>query len=350
MKSILVTGGCGYIGSHATLELIKLGYQVFIIDSNVNSKPIVIDRIIEQLKIEKYPYEDRIFFEKGDLQNLKFIEEFFSNLDKKNIKIDAVIHFAGLKSIKESKEYPLKYWNNNVIGTLNLISVMERYGCETIIFSSSATIYGKSASYLISEEESLEPVNPYGRNKLTIEKILQDIYDSSPNTWKIANLRYFNPVGAYYSGIIGEDQKGIPSNIFPLINKVANKQIEELIIYGNDWDTSDGTGERDYIHVMDLAEGHIKTLEFLFKNQAQLINLNLGTGQGTSVLGIIETYERVNNVKIEYKIGKKRIGDVGRSVADNSKAINILKWMPKRTLEEICISGWNWQKLNPNGY
>ena len=350
MKSILVTGGCGYIGSHTCLLLLELGYQVYIIDSNINSKSKVIERILKLAGLSNELANNNLHFEKGDLNDYIFLEKFFSKLKIQNIKLDAVIHFAGLKAIKESKQDPLKYWKNNVSATLNLLLLMDKNNCKNIVFSSSATIYGNNNSNLISEEEPIQPINPYGRTKVAIEEILNDIYISSPNDWRIASLRYFNPVGAHPSGIIGEDQIGIPTNIFPLINKVASRHLDELVIFGNNWNTYDGTGERDYIHVMDLAEGHIETLKYLFDNKAQKLNLNLGTGKGTSVLKIIETYEKINKVKIPFKFGKRRSGDVGRSVADITKAKTILNWEAKRSLEEMCLNGWNWQKMNPNGY
>tara|TARA_B100000965_G_C19592608_1_gene758617 strand:+ start:1901 stop:2947 length:1047 start_codon:yes stop_codon:yes gene_type:complete len=345
---ILVTGGAGFIGSHTCLALIKKGYEVLVIDSYANSNEESIRRVIE---IARSNDENvRIDITKTDIRDELILDKLFSNSMLAGNPIDAVIHFAGLKSVKESVINPLLYWDVNVNGSINLFKVMNRYQCRTIVFSSSATIYGQSNDLLIKENKDINPINPYGRTKAVIEKILHDIFYSQPDKWKIANLRYFNPIGAHPSGKIGESPIGIPNNIFPYITQVAAGVRDKLTIFGNDWPTIDGTGVRDYIHVMDLSEGHILALEYLFKTQSQIINLNLGTGIGTSVLELVNTFKRVNNKNIPISFDQRRAGDCCRLVADNSLAVSCLEWAPKRSLEEMCIDGWQWQLSNPQGY
>ena len=264
--------------------------------------------------------------------------------------IEAVIHFAGLKSVQESIRKPIKYWDFNVNSSICLLDVMAKYNCKTIVFSSSANVYGSKSINPISENYSIKPENPYGVTKASIEKILNDLYISSPMEWRIANLRYFNPIGSHHSGLIGEDPTGEMTNIFPLICKVASGKKKEIEIFGNDWDTRDGTPIRDYIHIMDLVEGHCLALNNLLENPARIININLGTGKGISVLEIIKTFESTNKIKIPYKFVERRPGDNCASVADTSYSKEILNWVPTRNLEDMCRNGWNWQKLNPNGY
>ena len=251
MKNILVTGGCGYIGSHTVLSLLEKGYFVYVLDSNINSSKAVIERLIEIISQKDKSKMNNLKFYKGDIRCIENLKKVFSNAIKENHKINEVIHFAGLKSIEESIKFPYLYWENNVVGTINLINVMDKYDCKTIIFSSSATIYENSGKDKISEDALINPINPYGRNKSTIELFLNDIYESDPKNWKIINLRYFNPIGAHISGKLGENPIGLVNNIFPLIVKVASKNMKEFKIFGNDWDTRDGTCIRDYIHVMD---------------------------------------------------------------------------------------------------
>ena len=261
-----------------------------------------------------------------------------------------MIHFAGLKSVNESINNPIEYWDNNVLGSLNLFRVMDKYNCKTIVFSSSANIYAKSNdNRKLKENSEIKPNNPYGETKAAIEKILFNLSQSSNSQWRIANLRYFNPIGAHFSGLIGENPNGIPSNIFPFITQVAAKRIEFLNIFGNDWSTHDGTGVRDYIHIMDLAEGHVSALEYLFKEK-KVVNLNLGTGKGTSVLDLINTFKKVNKIDLPYKIKGRRDGDLGYVVANNSLAQSLLNWKPSRSLDEMCKDGWNWQLKNPYGF
>ncbi len=349
MKKILVTGGNGFIGSHTCFLLLKKGYEIVIIDSLVNSSIKCLDRILKicELKKIKNPKIDLI---KGDLKEKTLIEKVFQKATSSNSRIIGVIHFAGLKSVSESIKNPLHYWDSNLSGTINLLKVMEENECKTIVFSSSATIYGKSLKNKISETSELAPINPYGNNKVAIETLLNDVYKSSPKNWKIINLRYFNPIGAHESGLIGECPAGVPGNIFPYILSVSAGKNSLLKIFGSDWPTHDGTGIRDYIHVMDLAEGHVLALEYLLSKSGQLLNLNLGTGIGTSVLQLINTFEETNNVKIPYEFTKRRSGDLAKVVADNTLATDTLKWTPKRTIKEMCKDGWKWQLLNPNGY
>ena len=346
--SILVTGGAGFIGSHTCLSLLEKGYNIVVIDSFINSNKLSLERV-KDLVSEKNSIQLNIL--KGDIRDQNLLNDIFLNYKSKKKPITSVIHFAGLKSVKESVINPIKYWDINVNGALTLFSKMKEYECHNIVFSSSATIYGKSNQIRISEKTQINPTNPYGQTKAAIEKILYDLFSSKKEPWKIANLRYFNPIGAHESGLIGESPLGIPNNIFPFLTKVAQGNLEKLNIFGNDWPTKDGTGVRDYIHVMDLAEGHIAALEFLLSNnKSQIINLNLGTGLGTSVLELVRTFEKVNNVNINYKFVPRREGDVANVVADNRLAKSILNWQPRRSLEEMCLDGWNWQCLNPKGY
>ncbi len=350
MKNILITGGTGFIGSHICLVLLNKGYEITIVDSLINSSPVVIERLKEFCKSGEKNV-NRINFEKGDLRNQDFLSSLFETYYKKGLKFDAVLHLAGLKSVKESTQEPLKYWDYNLIGTINLLKIMGEYRCTNLVFSSSATIYGsKKDNTLIDEYSLINPINAYGYTKATIERILEDLSKTKNQKWRIASLRYFNPVGAHYSGRIGENPLDNPNNILPIITKVAAGLIDELKIFGNDWDTPDGTGIRDYIHVMDLAEGHLISLEKILNNEFKFIKLNLGTAKGTSVLELIKTFEKVNKVKVPYRYCLRRDGDVAYSVADNSLAKSILNWIPKRDLEEMCRDSWNWYKNNPKGF
>ena len=350
MKSILVTGGSGFIGSHTCLLLLEKGFDIFVIDSFVNSSPKSIEKVCLILNQKDLFFKEKIHVFKGDIKNQSDIESVFQISYKLDKRIDAVIHFAGLKSVSDSIRNPISYWENNVLGTINLLKIMEKYNCRNIVFSSSATVYKSNSNKLLNENDICEPVNPYGRTKLTIEGILRDLYESNSSQWKIACLRYFNPVGAHESGLIGENPFGKPNNIYPLITKVALGAIDEIKIFGSDWPTNDGTGVRDYIHVMDLAEGHFSALNFLSKEKPQILTINLGTGQGTSVLELIKTFQTTNNVKIPYSFVERRAGDNASVVADNCLAKSILNWKPTRNIKEICINGWNWQLQNPNGF
>tara|TARA_B100000212_G_scaffold224834_1_gene170688 strand:- start:884 stop:1936 length:1053 start_codon:yes stop_codon:yes gene_type:complete len=349
MNSVLVTGGCGYIGSHTVLNLLDKGFNVYIIDSHQNSSYLVVDRLFQLIRKNGSKNVNNLHYFKGDLRIIDDLKYVFSHACEKGKSINAVIHFAGLKAVEESARKPLLYWDSNVLGTINLLKVMKEFLCKTLIFSSSATIYSNSDNVEIKEHFQVNPINPYGRTKATVEAILNDVFDSDRN-WKIVNLRYFNPIGAHSSGKLGENPFGRPTNIFPLILKVASKEIDELKIFGKDWNTKDGTCIRDYIHIMDLAEGHLAALIYLQNNSSQIINFNVGTGEGYTILELIDTFEEVNNVKVPYSFIERREGDQEKVVADNSKILSILDWRPKRSLKNMCRDGWKWQLLNPNGY
>lgn len=332
---ILVTGGAGYIGSHTCVELIKSGYEIVVMDNFINSKP-------ESLKrIKKITGSDFKFYE-ADLLDREAVERIFCENE-----IDAVIHFAGLKAVGESVLKPMLYYHNNITGTLILCEVMSKYGVKKMVFSSSATVYGIPKTVPIKEDFPLSVTNPYGGTKLMIENILRDIYFSD-NEWGIALLRYFNPIGAHKSGLIGEDPNGIPNNLMPYIAQVAAGRLKEVSVFGNDYDTKDGTGVRDYIHVVDLAKGHIKALnKVLTSNGAD--TYNLGTGNGYSVLEMINAFSKVNNVEVPYKIAPRRPGDVPVCYADTKKAKEILGWQAEFDLETMCRDGWNFMVKNPEG-
>ena len=348
MSKILVTGGAGFIGSHTCLALLKKKYRIVVIDSFINSSPIALKRVKKILKINKD--NDVIEIIRGDLRNFDEIDNIFSKSILEDCPITAVIHFAGLKSVANSIINPLNYWDSNVLSTINLLKAMKKNNCTNIVFSSSATIYADSNNNLLNEDSLIRPGNPYGNTKAVIEKILENLSESRKEKWRIANLRYFNPIGCHSSGLLGENPLGIPENIFPFILQVAAGKIKELRVFGNDWPTVDGTGVRDYLHVLDLVDGHILALEYLLANKPRIINLNLGTGKGTSVLDLINCFEEVNNIKVPYVFAEKRHGDIPYLVANNSKALKILNWKPQRTLKDMCIDGWKWQKNNPNGY
>jgi len=350
MKSILVTGGTGFIGSHTCLALIERGYHIIAFDSLKNSSQISLNRVLQIHKNHNSNLKGSLKFIKGDLRNLDDIKNIFIHSRNNGKTIEGVIHFGGLKAVAESIKYPIKYWENNVSGTINLIKVMREFGCNKLVFSSSATVYGGNSSESISEGATLEPQNPYGVTKAIIEKFLLDISKNSEYDWRIVILRYFNPIGAHFSGLIGEDPFGIPNNIFPYITQVAIGKLREFKVFGNDWPTSDGTGVRDFIHVMDLAEGHLEAFKFLLNTESRITYLNLGTGHGTSVMELINTFQEVNKLKIPFVIKDRRQGDVPRLVADNTLACSKLNWKPTKTLDDMCIDGWKWQVMNPNGY
>ena len=348
MKNILVTGGAGYIGSITILVLLQKGYKVTSIDSHINSSSLSYKRIRRILKNYSKDCLKNFDYYEGDIRDYNFLKNIFiKNIINKE-SFDGVIHFAGLKAVRDSINNPIEYWSSNVEGTINLIKVMKKFNCKKIIFSSSASIYEPVDNRLLRENSKIKPINTYANTKNAIEIFLNDLYKSSPNEWSIINFRYFNPIGAHNSGLIGESPVGMPNNIFPLINKVALGQLEKINIFGNDWDTPDGTCVRDYIHVMDLAKGHILGIEYLFDNQPQIKTLNLGTGNGHSVLDLIKKFEEYNKVKIPYVFTDRRLGDLSSSIADNSLTKKILKWEPKKDLKSMCIDGWKWYKNNEN--
>ncbi len=329
---ILVTGGCGYIGSHTCVELLDAGYEVVIVDNLSNSKKDVVK------KIEKITGKEVTFYEK-DVCDKKALEKIFEEQ-----KIDAVIHFAGFKAVGESVNKPLMYYRNNLDSTLTLLEVMSKHNCKKIVFSSSATVYGNPEKLPITEDFPLHTTNPYGSTKLMIEMILNDLYISDKD-WSIAILRYFNPIGAHKSGLIGENPNGIPNNLMPYIVKVANKELKELSIFGNDYNTKDGTGVRDYIHVVDLAKGHIKAIEKVIKDKG-VDTYNLGTGNGYSVLEIVNTFKKVNGVDVPYKIVERRKGDIDACYASTEKANRLLNWKAELEIDEMCKDSYNFVKHN----
>ncbi|MCI8549872.1 MAG: UDP-glucose 4-epimerase GalE [Lachnospiraceae bacterium] len=336
--AVLLTGGAGYIGTHTAVEVAGRGYQVVIADNMVNSLPEAVRRA-EALAGKKFP------FYLIDVAKETSLERVFAEN-----KIDAVIHFAGLKAVGESVEKPLEYYENNLESTLTLLKVMKKYGCKRIVFSSSATVYGTPQSVPITEEMPVGQscTNPYGWTKVFIEQILKDAAHADPEL-SVILLRYFNPIGAHESGEIGENPDGIPNNLMPYISQVAVGRLPKLRIFGNDYPTPDGTGVRDYIHVVDLAKGHVAALSYGEKNTGVEI-FNLGTGTGYSVLEIVNAFEQVNGVKIPYDIVERRPGDIAECYADASKAERLLGWKAEKTLEDMCRDTWNWQKNNPEGY
>jgi UDP-glucose 4-epimerase len=333
---ILVTGGAGYIGSHTCIELLEAGHEVVVVDNLMNSKEESLKRVQE---ITGKP----LIFNRVDLLDRHALMDIFTRHH-----IDAVIHFAGLKAVGESVQTPLKYYHNNITGTLILCEVMAEHSVKNIVFSSSATVYGDPAAVPIREDFPLGPTNPYGWTKLMIEEILKDLFVSDPS-WNIALLRYFNPIGAHESGRIGEDPDGIPNNLVPYISQVAVGRLQELKVFGDDYPTPDGTGLRDYIHVVDLAQGHLYALDRLLAGSG-VITYNLGTGRGYSVLEIVSAFEKACSKKIRFQIVGRRDGDIAVCYADPSKANRELGWAAKRGIDEMCIDTWRWQSNNPHGY
>ncbi|MCF8035635.1 MAG: UDP-glucose 4-epimerase GalE [Desulfobacteraceae bacterium] len=333
---ILLTGGAGYIGSHTCLNLMENGHSAVVVDNLVNSSAESIRRV------EKITGGKGCFYQ-ADLRDQSAMCEIFQAE-----AVDCVIHFAGLKSVAESVEKPLSYYENNLGATFTLCEVMRQFSVKNLVFSSSATVYGSPQRVPIPEDAPVAPFNPYGHTKLMIEQILSDLQNSDPD-WNIALLRYFNPVGAHPSGQIGEDPAGIPNNLMPYISKVAVGQLQEVQVFGNDYPTPDGTGVRDYIHVMDLAEGHVKALDKLVQN-CGLVTYNLGTGRGYSVLEMIAAFERACGRKIPYRITGRRPGDIAECYADPSLAQKELGWQAKHGIEQMCADTWRWQSMNPKGY
>jgi UDP-glucose 4-epimerase len=336
MSKILVTGGAGYIGSHTVLELLQNGDEVVVVDNLSNSR-------LESLRRVENLAGRSLVFHQVDLLDKRALAEVFSEYD-----IHAVIHFAGLKAVGESVDIPLTYYQNNLTGTLNLLEVMREYDVKRLVFSSSATVYGDPATVPITEDFPTSATNPYGRSKLIIEEMLQDLYHSDTD-WDIAILRYFNPVGAHESGQIGEDPHGLPNNLMPYISQVAVGKLKELTVYGNDYPTPDGSGVRDYIHVVDLAQGHLKALEHLASSPG-IETINLGTGRGYSVLEMVDAFKRISGSQIPYRIAGRRQGDIASCYADTAKAASILAWHARYDIDRMCADAWRWQSMNPNGY
>ena len=333
---VLVTGGAGYIGSHTCIALDEAGFDFVVFDNLCNSSH-------ESLRRVEKIIDKKIKFMQGDIRSKEDIQNVFQTYD-----IDSVIHFAGLKAVGESVEQPLKYYDNNINGTLVLLTVMQEYKCKKIVFSSSATVYGDPHTTPIKEDFPLSATNPYGRTKLFIEEILRDVYKAD-NEFKIVLLRYFNPVGAHESGTIGEDPNGKPNNLMPFIAQTAVGKREFLSVFGDDYDTVDGTGVRDYIHVVDLAQGHVNSLQKIDALK-DVLTVNLGTGNGYSVLEMVAAFERASGKAVPYKIAPRRAGDIAACFADPSYAKEVLDWSAKKELNEMCEDSWRWQSNNPNGY
>ena len=347
MANLLITGGAGFIGSHTALVLLEAGHQLVVLDSYANSSPEALRRVAELAGPEA---AKRLLVIEGDIRSERDLEQAFSTCSGLDGKpADAVIHFAGLKSVGESVAEPLRYWDVNHSGSRQLVGAMQAHGCRTLVFSSSATLYGYPKTVPIPETAAIAPINPYGHSKAAVEQLLADVA-ASESGWRIARLRYFNPVGAHPSGRIGEDPSGIPNNLFPFVSQVAVGRREQLQIFGGDWPTADGSGVRDYIHVMDLAEGHRAALDVLLAEGPQLLTLNLGSGQGHSVLEVAAAFEAASGRPMPLKIVERRPGDAAITVADPSLATQRLGWRTTRTLVDMCRDGWAWQSANPNGY
>ena len=336
MARLLLTGGAGFIGSHTAVVLQQAGHQLVVLESFSNSSPEALRRV-EALTGQ---FIDVVV---GDLRDPKAVERALA------YGVDAVVHFAGLKAVGESVEKPLLYWDVNLTGSRVLVEAMAAAGCRTLVFSSSCTVYGMPEQIPITESSTVRPNNPYGRTKAAVESMIKDVVASEPG-WRVASLRYFNPVGAHPSGQIGEDPLGIPNNLFPFVTQVAVGQRPKLKVYGSDWPTPDGTGVRDYIHVMDLAEGHRVALESLLDSADQLLTLNLGSGQGHSVLEVVHMFEHASGRPVPYELAARRPGDAAITVADPALAQQLLGWVTSRGLEECCRDSWIWQQANPNGY
>lgn len=336
MSYILLTGGAGYIGSHTALELLNAGFSVLSFDNFSNSAAEALNRV-QQLSGKP------LISIKGDIRDEAALRQLFSQYD-----ISAVVHFAGLKAVGESTQLPLHYYDNNVAGTVTLCRVMRDFAVKKLVFSSSATVYGDAKQVPIPETAPRFATNPYGQSKLMIEHILQDLQTAEPD-WGITLLRYFNPVGAHESGRIGEDPSGIPNNLMPFISQVAVGKREKLSVFGNDYPTHDGTGVRDYIHVVDLARGHVKALQYL-QQHSGIEAINLGTGTGYSVLDMVNAFSRVNGVAVPYSVAPRRPGDIAVCYAEPSKAKALLGWQAEKTLDDMVRDSWRWQQANPNGY
>jgi len=344
MPQLLITGGAGFVGSHACLSFLESGYSLVVIDNYSNGSLQALRRVSELAGLNDN--SERLNLVEGDICSISDLDRAFS-LSKE--PIEAVVHFAGLKAVGESLEIPLKYWDVNVTGSIRLLEAMKRYNCRTIVFSSSATVYGYPKVIPISEEADVNPINPYGKTKAAVENLLFDL-NINEARWRTASLRYFNPVGSHPSGLIGEDPNGRPNNLFPFISQVAVGRMKELEIFGTDWPTSDGSAIRDYIHVMDLVEGHRCALEFLLDGPPQSFVMNLGSGKGHSVFEVLHSYEKVIERSLPFKIVSRRLGDVASSVADASLAKSRLGWETKRNLLDMCKDSWTWQRRNPLGY
>lgn len=352
-ETILVTGGCGYIGSHTIVCLLGQGYNVVVVDNLANSSNASLDRVSEICNLTPEERQQRLIFYNIDLCDQEALRKVFQD----SPKFQACIHFAGLKAVGESTKIPLKYYHNNLTGTFFLLELMDEFGCHSIVFSSSATVYGAADTMPITESTTVGTgiTNAYGRTKYMIEEILKDFYNSkvlgdTTNDWSVVILRYFNPVGSHPSGKIGEDPQGIPNNLMPYVAQVAIGRREFLTVFGSDYPTPDGTGVRDYIHVMDLAEGHLSAIQYTEKKEAGVYTFNLGTGNGYSVLDMVKAMSKACGHEVKYKLGDRRPGDIATCYADASLAKEEMGWEAKLTLDEMCRDLWSWQSQNPNGY
>jgi UDP-glucose 4-epimerase len=357
LANLLITGGAGFIGSHTCLVLLEAGHQLVVLDSFANSSPESLRRVRE---LAGPAAGERLLLVEGDIRRAPDLERAFTAISTaaaasgeaasgEATGIDAVIHFAGLKAVGESVAKPLLYWDVNVAGSCALLAAMRQHDCRTIVFSSSATLYGMPETVPIPETAPIQPINPYGHTKTAVEKLLASLAASEPG-WRIGCLRYFNPVGAHPSGRIGEDPNGIPNNLFPFVSQVAVGRRPKLQVFGGDWPTPDGTGVRDYIHVMDLAEGHRAALDVLLAEEPQLLCVNLGSGTGNSVLEVVTSFEAASGRAVPYQVVERRAGDAAITVADPSLAAERLGWRTRRGLADICRDGWAWQSANPKGY
>lgn len=341
METVLVTGGLGYIGSHTCVSLLENGYNLLIIDSLINSSPNTLENIIKTVSFKKIDIKDKIKFIKGDLRNKLLLDNIFNSYLESDNPIRSVIHFAGLKAICDSIKAPIEYWDFNITSTISLLSIMQKYQCYSLIFSGSASVYESKGMKLLKESDAIKPISPYGKTKLCIEEILGDLYAAEDN-WRIASLRYFNPIGSHNLGFLPENPKGkTSSNLFPSIIRTALGNQKKFLIFGKDWPTYDGTCVRDFIHVMDLAEAHIAALIYLQENNSQNIAINIGTAKGTSVLELIKIFQEINKISIPFDFAERRMGDQPFLVADNKLALQLLDWFPKRDIFEMCSNSIN---------
>lgn len=345
LAQLLITGGAGFIGSHTCLVLLEAGHTLVVLDNFSNSSPEALERVEALAGPDA---TDRLTVVKGDIRSAADLDRAFAATPGEGA-IEAVIHFAGLKAVGESVRDPLRYWDVNLVGSRQLLATMQAQGCRTLVFSSSATLYGYPEVVPIPETAPIQPINPYGHCKAAVEQLLADLSASEPG-WRIARLRYFNPVGAHPSGRIGEDPNGIPNNLFPFVSQVAVGRRAVLRVFGGDWPTPDGSGIRDYTHVMDLADGHRAALDVLLAEPPQLLTLNLGSGTGHSVLEVVRAFEAASGRPVPYTVVSRRAGDVASTVADSSRAAQRLGWHTRRSLADICRDGWCWQQANPEGY